>query len=998
MTRNFRLKSGGRIDRSTPLQFTFNGKEYTGCQGDTLASALLANGVHLVGRSFKYHRPRGIMSAGAEETNALVQLGRGAFTEPNVRATEAEIFEGLEASSLNAWPGVGFDAGAITGLFGRFFPAGFYYKTFMFPKNMWKWLYEPVLRHMAGLGKAPDVPDPDTYDHMHDQCDVLVIGAGPAGLVAALTAAKAGARVVVLDERQTVGGSLLASHEEVDGMPGKVWLEQTLKTLSSSDHVTVLNRTTAFGYYDQNYVCGLERRTDHLGSGAGAVRQRVWHFRAKSVVLATGAHERPLVFADNDRPGIMLASAVRRYVNEFAVLPGRNAVIFTNNDSAYVAGRDFVAAGGSVATIIDSRAEISEKCIALAADMKASLEKGCAVIGTRGRRRIRQVSVAAVVDGLVQGPVHEYSCDLLMMSGGWNPVVHLFSQSGGKLEFDKKAACLVPSGKRQQQYIAGALGASFGLGACLRTGVEAGQQALAAAGLDAPSEMPIPSYADEETENIQTFHLVQGAGRHKKQFIDFQHDVTAGDVQLASQEGMHSVEHLKRYTTTGMGTDQGKTSNVNALVLLAAILGKDVAEVGTTTFRPPYTPVTFGALAGRDKGHLSDPVRKTPIHSWHVSAGAVFEDVGQWKRPWYFPKAGESMDQAVRRECLAARQGVAVMDASTLGKIDIRGRDAARFLNLVYTNAWLKLGVGRCRYGIMCKEDGMIFDDGVTMCLAPDHYHMTTTTGGAATVLEWLEELLQTEWPDMDVFLTSVTEQWSTIAVVGPQSRAVLENLAPGEDFSATAFPFMSVREMSIGDVDARVARISFSGELAFEINVPSYDALGMWTRVFDAGDAFDITPYGTETMHVLRAEKGFIIVGQDTDGSVTPYDAGMGWIVSDKKPDFIGKRSFSRPDMLRADRKQLVGLLPDNEQLVLREGTQLLAEPTSIVPAPMIGHVTSSYHSATLGRSFALAVVKGGHRGKGQKIHASLPDGGTAPVRIVDPVVYDAEGVRRDG
>lgn len=992
----FRLPSGGYIDRNQTRHFTFNGKSYKGFEGDTLASALLANGVHLVGRSFKYHRPRGIMSAGVEEANALVQLGQGAFAEPNVRATQVEVFEGLDAASLNAWPNLEFDLGAITGLFGRLFPAGFYYKTFMFPGSFWKRLYEPALRHMAGLGKVPDAPDPDVYDHRHAHCDLLVIGAGPAGLAAALTASRAGARVVMVDERHKIGGSLLASRDDVNAAPGSQWIDQTLAELSTQAHVSVLSRTTAFGYYDQNYVCALERRTGYMGQGATQVRQRIWHFRAKAVVLATGAHERPLVFSHNDRPGIMLASAVRTYVNQYAVLPGRTAAVFTNNDSAYYAARDFVAAGGKIAVIVDSRPEVSDICLDLATAMNAEVRAGHAIVGTSGRNRISRVAVSTLSGQGSAETINHYGCDLLMMSGGWNPAVHLFSQSGGKLEFDETRACFIPGVKRQKQFVAGALAGTFGLDDCLREGVEAARSALDRAGDGA--DVQFVTNSTEKLGAIQPLWLVPGAGVANKHFIDFQHDVTVADIGLASLEGMHSIEHLKRYTTTGMGTDQGKTSNVNALALLAATLGRNIAAVGTTTFRPPYTPVTFGAMAGRDVGDLSDPVRKTAIHGWHVAAGAVFEDVGQWKRPWYFPKAGERMEQAVLRECRAAREAVAMMDASTLGKIDIRGRDAGRFLNMVYTNAWLKLEVGRCRYGIMCKEDGMIFDDGVTMRLGPDHFYMTTTTGGAASVMEWLEELLQTEWPDMEVFLTSVTEQWSTIAVVGPKSRDVMRSLAPHDDFSPDAFPFMSFRNIRIGDVEARVARISFSGELAYEINVPCYEGLAMWQRIFEAGAPLGITPYGTETIHVLRAEKGFIIVGQDTDGSVTPYDAGMAWIVSDKKGDFIGKRSFSRPDMLRPDRKQLVGLLPDDRRLVLREGTQLLEDAKVTIPARMIGHVTSSYQSAALDRSFALALVKGGHDAKGKTIYASLKDGRTAPVRIVDPVFYDPEGVRRDG
>jgi sarcosine oxidase, subunit alpha len=1015
----WRLPVGGRIDRSRPLQFRFNSKLYGGFQGDTLASALLANGVHLIARSFKYHRPRGVLGAGSEEPNALVQWETGAFTTPNVRATQIELYEGLTAASVNAWPSVETDFGAVNAVFGRMLVAGFYYKTFMWPKLFWDRLYEPAIRRMAGMGRAPALPDPDKYDRMFTHCDVLVIGAGPAGLAAAVAAGRTGARVLLVDEQNEPGGSLLAHSETIDGGPGMQWVERAIAELATTPEVRLLSRTVAFGYYDHNYVMLVERRTDHLCPGhfARQARERLWHVRAKRVVLATGAHERPLVFAGNDRPGIMLAGAVATYVHRYAVLPGRRAVVFTNNDSAYRAVLALAEAGAEVTAVVDVREHATGTWPTKVRERGIRVLGGYATAATRGTRRVSATGVVRLDSGgHGTGPMEWIDCDLLAMSGGFNPTVHLFSQSQGKVRFDETIAGFVSDRAMQPQHVAGAANGTYRLGESLAEGYRAGSLAAAETGFGKGSAPPTPAIETVQESPMRAFWLARSAnGMHRggrQHFVDFQNDVTAADIHIAAREGLSSIEHVKRYTTAGMGTDQGKTGNVNTLAVLSERIGRAIAETGTTTFRPPYTPVTFGALAGRDRGELVEPARTTPMHGWHVTQGAVFEDVGQWKRPWYYPRPGEDMSAAVRRECLAARNAAGMLDASTLGKIDVQGRDAATFLDRIYTNQRSTLPIGRCRYGLMCRDDGMVFDDGVTIRLATDRFLVTTTTGGAARVLDWLEEWLQTEWPDLEVYCTSVTEQWATLAVAGPRSRAILARVAPDLPLDDERFPFMSMREGVVAGIDARVFRISFTGELSFEISVPSRYGLAAWEAAMEAGRGHGITPYGTEAMHVLRAEKGFIIVGQETDGSVTPLDLGLERMVSGVT-DFIGRRSLRRPAMIQPDRKQLVGLLPQQQAKVLPEGTQLVGDTMPaggrLTPnAPQsqqasgnhlqsIGHITSSYFSPALGRAFALALVENGRARIGSTIYAASRSG-TVPMAVTEPAFYEKQGSRRDG
>jgi len=996
MSQAHRLPHGGRINRAMPLKFHFNGVAYEGFQGDTLASALLANGVHFVARSWKYHRPRGILTAGVEEPNAIVQLETGARTVPNARATEIELYQGLVATSVNAKPSIEHDRMAINQKIARFIPAGFYYKTFMWPKKWWP-KYEHFIREAAGLGTAPEQNDADRYDKTYAHCDLLIVGGGPAGLAAAWAAGKSGARVILVDDQPELGGSLLSRTATIDKMPARKWLERIAADLQQMPEVTILSRSTAFGYQDHNLVTVCQRLTDHhpLKSRSG-VRERLWKVRAKRVVLATGAHERPIVFGNNDLPGVMLASAISTYIHRYSVLPGHRAVIFTNNDDGYQAAIDLKAHGAHV-TVVDPRPAGRGTLPSTAVRAGITVLNQAVVLEATGRRHIKSVQLRSYANHRLGVSLPSLNCDLLGVSGGWNPVVHLFAQSGGRAQWQDSQACFVPGVSRQPEVSVGAAKGEFALDRALEDGARAAHDAVTALGFEAQIAPSWPTAGVLEDPLLPLWLVGERTqiGRGAKQFVDYQNDVSAADIYLAAREGYHSVEHVKRYTAMGFGTDQGKLGNINGMAILAEALGQTIPATGTTTFRPNYTPVTFGTLAGSELGDFLDPIRKTCLHQWHVEQGALFEDVGNWKRPWYFPKNGEDLHAAVRRECLAVRNGVGILDASTLGKIDIQGPDATTLLNWIYTNPWSKLEVGKCRYGLMLDENGMVFDDGVTVRLAEQRYLLHTTTGGAARVLSWLERWLQTEWPDLKVRLASVTDQWATLALVGPHSRRVLQKVCQDIDFANAAFPFMSYREGSVAGVAARVMRISFSGELAYEVNVPANLGRRVWEAVMAAGEEFGITPYGTETMHVLRAEKGYIIVGQDTDGSITPYDLNMGGLVA-KSKDCLGKRSLARSDTAGVGRKQLVGLLTDDARVVLPEGGQIVAQASSEQIVPMLGHVTSSYFSPILNRSIALALVKDGLGKMGESVAVTLESGGYASAKIHSTVFYDPEGARQ--
>ncbi|HEX9706257.1 MAG TPA: sarcosine oxidase subunit alpha family protein [Steroidobacteraceae bacterium] len=992
----FRTAGGGRVDRSRPLRFSFDGATFEGLQGDTLASALLANGVHLVGRSFKYHRPRGILTAGAEEPNALVTVRRDAARyTPNLRATQVELYEGLAASSQNRWPSLDFDLGRANDLLSPLFPAGFYYKTFMWPRSAWSALYEPLIRAAAGLGRAPALPDPDRYATLFAHCDVLVVGGGPAGLAAALSAADGGARVILCDEQAEPGGSLLADpRPRIDGLAADDWLERTVAALARHPRLRLLPRTTAFGYFPHNSIGLNERLTDHLAEPrSGQARERLWQVRAREVVLATGAIEQPLVFPGNDRPGIMLAGAAQAYLNRYGVRAGSCAVVVTATDGAYQAALDLRAAGVQVAAIADLRG--SADGVLPRAAQSAGIETlmNVTVLGTRGNRRVRGVELGAA-DTRGRARRRVFSCDLVLMSGGLTPSVHLFSQSRGKLQWNDATRVFVPASSAERERSAGACRGICGLAGALADGAAAGAAAATATGHTGIAHRFEVSGDDAGPEVSSPASPRAQARRGSKAFVDWQNDVTAEDLALAAREGFRSIEHIKRYTTVGMATDQGKTSNLNALGIVAGRLGRSIPDVGHTTFRMPYTPVTFGSFAGMARGDLFDPVRTTPLHEWAMERNAVFEDVGLWKRARYFPRAGEDMQAAVTRECLAVRNACGIFDASTLGKIAVAGPDAAEFLNRLYINNWSNLAAGRARYGILLRDDGFIYDDGVVARTAPDRFHVTTTTGGAARVLAMMEDYRQTEWPELEAWLTSTTEQWAVIAVQGPLARRVLQPLVADFDMSAATLPHMGVAWGRLCGIPMMLFRVSFSGELGFEINVPADRGRAAWEAVHAAGAAQGITPYGTETMHVLRAEKGYVIVGQDTDGTVTPGDAGLAWAIGRGKADFVGKRSLERAAMKDPRRKQLVGLRTRDAGTVLEEGAQVAESARQTPPMKLLGHVTSSYFSAALGHSIALAMVSGGRARQGQTLFVPTPAGDIA-VDVTSPVFYDPEGAR---
>ncbi|PAU70389.1 sarcosine oxidase subunit alpha family protein [Vreelandella alkaliphila] len=1007
----FRLTVGGRIDRSRTLSFTFNGQRYQGHPGDTLASALLANGVDIVNRSFKYSRPRGIVAAGAEEPNAIVQLGSTEAAQvPNVRATQQALFDGLAACSTNGWPNVQRDLmGLIGKLGGQFMPPGFYYKTFMAPASMWL-TYEKYIRKAAGLGRSPMEADPDSYDHLHQHCDVLVVGAGAAGLSAALAAARGGARVIVADEQEEMGGSLLGSRETLDGKSADQWVARVLEELAGCENVTLLPRTTANGYHDHNFVTLHERRTEHLGetapvvNGRRPVRSRMHRVRAGQVILATGAHERPLVYAGNDVPGNLLASAVSTYIRRYGVVPGRQLVLSTSNDDGYRAALDWKEAGCEVVAVVDAREAPAGDWVDAARAQGIKIITGSAVIEAKGSNRVTAARVAKIDIGAyrVSGPVQELACDTIASSGGYSPVIHLASHTGARPTWRDDILGFVP-GLVKGVHACGGANGTYALGNVLAEGVEAGVKAAAATG-HAAQPVNLPSVERlQQGPAVALFQIPHEKStlRGPKQFVDLQNDVTAAGIELATREGFESIEHIKRYTAMGFGTDQGKLGNINGMAIAARCLNRSIPEVGTTVFRPNYTPVTFGAIVGRHCRDLFDPERYTALHQWHVERGAEFEDVGQWKRPWYYPQKvngkTETMHEAVARECLAVREKVGILDASTLGKIDIQGPDAREFLARVYTNKWEKLAVGKCRYGLMCKDDGMVTDDGVTSCLAENHFLMTTTTGGAAAILEWLELWHQTEWPELDVYFSSVTDHWATMTITGPEARKLLAEMTD-IDLDRDSFKFMEWRAGKVAGVPARVYRISFTGELTFEINVQANYAMHVWQTLFKHGEKYGLTPYGTETMHVLRAEKGFIIVGQETDGSVMPEDLGMQWCVGYDKPfSWIGKRALTRTDTKRENRKQLVGLKPKDPTVVLEEGAQIVFDPKHAIPMPMVGHVTSSYYSPVLDSGFALAVVKGGLKKMGETVYLPMADGQVHEAEIVSTIFYDPKGERQN-
>ncbi len=971
----FRAREGGLIDRTRPVSFTFDGREMGGYHGDTLASALLANGVRLVGRSFKYHRPRGVLSAGPEEPNALVELREGAAREPNTRATTAELFDGLVARSQNRYPSLHLDFLSLTGVLAPVFAAGFYYKTFMWPAAFWERVYEPLIRRAAGLGRASGLPDPGVYEKQTAFADVLVIGAGPAGLAAALAAADSGARVVLANQDSALGGRLLSDRRSIDGQPARAWLVEAEARLRAAG-VRIMTRTTVTGVYDGGTYAAVERVSDHLAESGGAPRQRLWRIVAPRAVLATGAIERPLVFGGNDTPGVMLAGAVRSYLNRYAVRPGAHAVVFANNDDGAGTIADLADAGVAVAGLVDSRADPPEAVRALAAAHGVPLYADATVRQATGGALLRRV----VLGGRASGTTLE--CDLLAVSGGWNPVVHLASHHGGKPVWDDAIAAFVPGATPPGLQAAGAAAGRLRLADALATGDAAGRDA-------AQSQGRAPHLATSP-ESAAITPLWQVPDSRGKAFVDFQNDVTAADIALAAREGFTAVEHLKRYTTLGMATDQGKTSNVTGLALMAALTGRSIPQTGTTVFRPPYTPVAIGALAGTHRGAHWRPTRRTPAHGWAEQHGAQFVDAGEWLRATHFLQGDEALQQSTDREVRIVREHAGFCDVSTLGKIDVQGPDAAAFLDFIYANTISSLAPGRVRYALMLREDGFAFDDGTVARLSEAHFLLTTTTANAACVLRHLDLCHLVLKPHLAVSIEPVTDQWAQFALAGPQARTVLAKLAgANSDVGNTALPFMATTQATLcGDVPARLFRISFSGELAYEIAVPASRAATLATALQDAG----ATPYGLEALNVLRLEKGHP-VGAELNGQTTAADLGLGTMLSRKK-DFVGRALATRPAMLDPDRPTLVGLRLRTPGATLQAGAHLVPRGAAATAEHDQGHITSAAYSATLGHWIGLALLNGGSRRTGEVLRAVNPlQNMQEEVEVVPRVFHDPDG-----
>ncbi|MCA3619444.1 MAG: sarcosine oxidase subunit alpha family protein [Methylobacterium sp.] len=991
-SQSFRTSSGGLIDRSKPVRFRFDGREFSGFAGDTLASALLAQGVRLVGRSFKYHRPRGIFSAGPEEPNALVELRTGARREPNTRATVTELFDGLEASSQNRWPSLAFDLMAVNGLFSPALVAGFYYKTFMWPSAFWERVYEPLIRRAAGLGRAAEAEDPDHYEKAFAFCDLLVIGAGPAGLAAALAGGRGGARVILCEQDFRLGGQLLSDNRQINGRPAIEWLAETIAELESLGNVRLMPRTTVFGLYDHGIFGAVERVSDHLPEPPRhQPRQRGWRIYAKRSVLSAGAIERPIVFAGNDKPGVMLAGAVRSYVNRFGVLPGRKAVLFTAGDEAWSTAADLAKAGCEVAAIIDSRKDAGPEREAMARKLGARLLPGAAVTAARGWRQLDHVTIREA-----SGAETVLRCDLLAVSNGWNPTLHLTSHQNGKPVWSEAAQAFVPGDLPPGMAVAGSAAGRWTLAAALADGDRLGREAASELGFS-PSSARLPAVEPERTGLSPVWRVKGGSG---KAFVDLQNDVTDKDVEIAAREGFRSVEHLKRYTTLGMATDQGKTSNLSGLAVMAEMTGKSIAATGTTRFRPPYTPVAIGALAGHHRGKDFRATRLTPTHGWSREAGAVFIESGAWLRAQYYPRPGENdWLTTVNREVLAVRSGVGICDVSTLGKIDIQGRDVGRFLDRVYTNCWSNLPVGKARYGLMLREDGFVFDDGTTSRLRETHFLMTTTTANAERVMQHLEFCHQVLWPDLDVNLASVSEQWAQVAVAGPRSRETLSRIVdPEHDLSNEAFPYLAARAVTVaGGIEARLFRLSFSGELAYELAVPARYGEAMMHALMEAGAPFGITPYGIETLGVLRIEKGHV-AGNELNGQTTARDLGLGTLMSQRK-DYIGRLMAQRPGLIEEGRPALAGFKPVNMADRLRAGAHFVAKGKPSVMENDEGFITSVAFSPHLGHWIGLGLIRGGAARAGERVMAQDPlRGAEIEVEICAPVFIDPEGVRLRG
>jgi len=988
----YRLARGGtRVDRMRPVRFSFDGAAVRGFAGDTIASALIASGRTLVGRSFKYHRPRGIFSAGVEEPNALVTLGDGADTDPNVKATVAEAVDGLQVRAQNAWPSLAADVGAVNGVFSPLLSAGFYYKTFIGPyRGAWM-LYEPAIRRAAGLGRASFEPDPDRYEHANAFCDVLVVGGGPAGLSAASAAGRAGARVLICDDRPDLGGNL-DLEDAIENQAPADWIFAATSALASLPDVRVMTRTSVYGYFDDDVLGALERMPATSGK---RTRQRHWRIQGRRVVLAAGALERPFVFPGNDVPGVMLASAALAYARRYGVAVGREVVVFTNNDGGWRHAARLSRAGVAIRAVVDPRPEPPARPAAELAETGTELVPAHVVTKAAGGRALKSVRVAVFdpASGQIAGGSRDLRCDALLVSAGWNPLVHLASQAGAPPLYDEAIAAFVPGEAREHWIAAGAIRGTFAPEAAAAEGRHAGTEAARSLGFTVAGSADGPPAPARDADRLLPLFEIPGNG---KAFVDLQNDVTAADVRLAHREGFESVEHLKRYTTLGMAADQGKTSNLNGLSILAEQRGLPIPAVGTTRFRPPYEPVRIGALAGRARGGQFQPLRRTPLHARQVAAGAETLIVGLWQRPRAYFRDGETLEQAYVREARAVRTSVGITDVSTLGKIDVQGPDSAIFLDRVYTNTFSTLPVGKARYGLMLREDGFLFDDGTTWRLGETRYLMTTTTANAGLVMQHLEGLLATAWPDLRVSLASVTDQWAGFAVSGPNSRALLERALEQMDVSDAAIPPLGVAAGRLGTMRVLLARLSFSGERAYEVYCGADHALTVWERLLAAGKSLDVMPYGLEALGTLRIEKGHI-TGAEMDGRTTVHDLGLEKMFSARK-DFVGKPLALRPALTEGGRKQLVGLRSLDGKAVLG-GAHLVGGADPKAPGRSQGHVTAMCYSPTVEGYVALALLERGRQRHGETLHAADPlRGNHSPVEVVDPCFFDKDGSRMRG
>ena len=954
MSQEFRLNKIGLINRSKKISFKFNGKKYFGYEGDTIASALIANGIHLVGRSFKYHRPRGFFGAGVDEPYAIVQLYRNGETDPNCRATEQELFEGLEAKSVNCFPNVNFDLGAINNFLNIFFPAGFYYKTFMWPKSFWHRIYEPFIRRAAGFGVASINHDKERYEHKYEYCDLLVAGSGPSGLASAYSAAKNGANVILAEDKPRFGGSLLASEVSIGNQNGKEWAENIIAELKEMPNVKVKNRSQVFGYYDHNMLVMSERVTDHLPkSKKYCPKQRLWYIRAKEVIISSGSIERPIVFGNNDTPGVVLASAAKEYLKVYGVLVGKKPIIFTNNDSAYETAIEFKK-NGIWPIVLDSRTNPESEIINEAKSMGIEIKFSYVVVASKGYKKVKSAEIAKISpDKKDLGKIENISCDCICVSGFWTPTIHLASQSGNKTKFNDKIDAFIPDKSKQNEVTLGSANGVFNLSDTLKTSFEEGYK-ISKKITNGDKKISAPQVLEKKHTQHDKFWCVPlPKGKKYKRFLDFQNDVSVADVELALREGYRSIEHVKR-----------------------------------------YTPITIGAIVGREVGKHSKPTRKSPMHALHEKNNAIFVDAGIWLRPRYYKRGNEGLFEASKREAANVRKNVGVCDVTTLGKIDVKGPDAAEFLNRVYTNAWLKLPVGKARYGVMLREDGIVMDDGTTTRISENHYHMTTTTAQAANVLSHLEYYLQIIWPELNVNVVSTTEQWAGAAIAGPNSRKLLQKLFPNTDVSNEGLPFMGFVEGNLFGIHARIFRISFSGELAFEINVESDNGNYMWEKIIELGKEFLIQPYGTEALSTLRIEMGHV-AGSELDGRTIPYDNGLQGLVS-KKKDFIGKRSLNRKAFTAEDRQKVVGVIPIDKKTSIPEGSHLVKEKDAKLPNKKLGHISASCWSVEYNNPFSLAILKDGKNMIGQKLFALSPlKNKSIAVEIVSSHYVDPKGER---